>query len=120
MRRVGARTVFAAEQDAKCNSVRRRHFPDEQTVNDVRDVRGKSFRCDILTAGWLLWIDDYQEARHSWLMQTLEWGRHKRFDGVKSAAYYCEVICRLREYVEPEEFVSVCGQRFSAYLESTR
>lgn len=51
LRRCGATTIYAAEQDPKCNSVRRRHFPDEQTLTDVADVRG-DFRTDILTAGW--------------------------------------------------------------------
>jgi DNA (cytosine-5)-methyltransferase 1 len=50
--RSGARSVFAAEIDPKCNSVRRRHFQDERTVDDVRDIRGSGYRCDILCAGW--------------------------------------------------------------------
>ena len=39
LRRCGFKHVWAAEQDSKCNSVRRRHFPDEQTVTDVADIR---------------------------------------------------------------------------------
>jgi DNA (cytosine-5)-methyltransferase 1 len=50
--RCGIRTVWAAEQDPKCNSVRRRHFPDEETVTDVADVSGVRFRADILAGGF--------------------------------------------------------------------
>ncbi|NQT37711.1 MAG: DNA cytosine methyltransferase, partial [Planctomycetes bacterium] len=51
-RRCGVRTVWAAESDPKCNSVRRRHFPDEQTTENVTAIRGTGFRADVITAGW--------------------------------------------------------------------
>ncbi len=50
--RCGCQHIWAAEQDSKCNSVRRRHFPDERTITDVADIRGDEFRTDIITAGW--------------------------------------------------------------------
>ena len=50
--RCGVKTVWAAEKDPKCNSVRRRHFPDEETITDVASVRGARFRVDILSGGF--------------------------------------------------------------------
>ena len=49
---VGFSRAWSAEQDAKCNSVRRRHWPDERTINCVTAVRGSGFGCDLITAGW--------------------------------------------------------------------
>ena len=43
LQRCGIRTAWAAEKDRKCNSVRRRHFPNEETVNDVRDAHSAAY-----------------------------------------------------------------------------
>ncbi len=50
--RCGIRTAWAAENDAKCNSIRRRHFPHEETILDVAVVSGPRFRADILVGGF--------------------------------------------------------------------
>ena len=52
LQRYGVRTVWAAEKDQQCNSVRRRYFPDEETVNDVALVSGRRFKVDILCGGF--------------------------------------------------------------------
>jgi len=52
LQRCGVETAWAAEKDPKCNSVRRRHFPNEETLTDVAAVSGPRFRVDVLTAGW--------------------------------------------------------------------
>lgn len=51
-RQTGMDTVWTAEKDANCNSVRKRQRPNERTVECVTAVRGPDFRCDLLTAGW--------------------------------------------------------------------
>ena len=51
-RRAGIHVKYAAECDTKCNSVRRRHFPNERTIDDVAAVCGPEFRADIIAAGW--------------------------------------------------------------------
>ena len=43
LQRCGVETVWAAEKDPKCNSVRRRHFPDEETVTDIRDAHSAAY-----------------------------------------------------------------------------
>ena len=48
----GVQHAWSAEQDATCNNVRKRHFPHETTVGDVRDIRGSGFAVDVITAGW--------------------------------------------------------------------
>lgn len=49
--RAGFTGIYAAEMDAKCNSVRRRHWPDETQYTDVAFV-GRGQRPDVLCAGW--------------------------------------------------------------------
>jgi len=68
-------------------------------------------------AGWLLWLKIHWRGCHDWYVTTVESGDHRRFDGVKTAAYYCGVICGLREYVEEEDFERIVGSRFSRWLE---
>lgn len=52
LRRCGSLSAWAAENNPQCNAVRRRHFPDEQTIECVTAVSGRGFGCDIITAGW--------------------------------------------------------------------
>jgi DNA (cytosine-5)-methyltransferase 1 len=49
--RAGLTGAYAAEIDAKCNSVRRRHWPDEMQYEDVAFVR-RQHRPDVVCAGW--------------------------------------------------------------------
>lgn len=65
-------------------------------------------------AGWVDWLELTYPEIGEWYFDHLR----PRFDGVTNAAYYCEVICRLREYVEPEDFERIVGIRFSQHLES--
>lgn len=67
-------------------------------------------------AGWLQWLSKYHENQHRWYIETV--AARQEFQGTKTALYYCDVIRRLRQYVEPEEFERVCGIRFSQWLES--
>ena len=62
----------------------------------------------------------------SWLHRTdrglWRWVRDNqrpRFDGVKNAAYYCDVIWELRRHLSDEEWRKVVGVKFSAYLMET-
>lgn len=49
--RCGFEGVYAAEIDAKCNSVCRKHWPDEMQYHDVAFVR-RQHRPALLCAGW--------------------------------------------------------------------
>ena len=52
LQRCGYRSAWAAENNRQCNSVRRRHFTDERTIECVTAVSGPGFGVDIITAGW--------------------------------------------------------------------
>ena len=69
------------------------------------------------TAGWTLWLKAHHPTIEAWCTETTATQEYKRFDGATNAAYYCDQIRRLREYVEPEDFERIVGQRFSAWLE---
>lgn len=64
-------------------------------------------------AGWIEWLESCFPERAEWLFENCR----PTFRGVKTAAYYCDVIRDLRQYVEEDEFVRVVGVRFAAYLE---
>ena len=68
-------------------------------------------------AGWLLWLSCNWPELHQWYTTTVERGDYRRFDGLKTAAYYCDVIRRLREYVEEKEYDQIVGIRFGRWLE---
>jgi hypothetical protein len=65
------------------------------------------------SAGWVCWLLDHHRERYDWYIEN----RRPVFTGKKNADYYCGVIRRLQPYVEPEEFVSIVGVRFAAWLE---
>lgn len=52
--RAGMESLYAVEREADCNSVARRHFPEEKQFDDVTTFRGRRFsgRCDLVCAGW--------------------------------------------------------------------
>ena len=66
-------------------------------------------------AGWMAWLTVHHPGRAEWYMD------HRRpiFIGTKNAAYYCDVIRRLQQYVEPLEFERICGIKFTAWLAET-
>ena len=64
-------------------------------------------------AAWMTWLVRNQPNLHEWYCDNA-W---KRFDGQTTAAYYCDVIQKLKEYVEDEDFDRIVGIRFSAWLE---
>lgn len=64
-------------------------------------------------AGWINWLQTHCPDRAEWLFENCQ----PKFYGTKNAAYYCGVICELRQYVEPDEFERVVGVRFGQYLE---
>ncbi len=66
-------------------------------------------------AGWLAWLNDKFPGRAEWFMTN----RRPQFMGTKNAAYYCDVIKRLKPYVEPHEFTDIVGIKFAAWLEET-
>lgn len=67
-------------------------------------------------AGWIRWLRDHQSDLHSWYMAHTE-TIVAQFMGITNAAYFCETIQGLREYVPEAEFRRICGQRFSGWLD---
>jgi hypothetical protein len=71
-------------------------------------------------AEFLVWLRGAHPERHKWYMEITElrWaGEQRKFNGTKNQAYYLEVICSLREYVEPEEFERIVGVKLAQHLE---
>lgn len=68
--------------------------------------------------GWTAWLRDHQNMRHSWVVLTLADGTHRSFDGTKNAAYYCDHIRRLKQYVDDDVYVKIVGVKFSQWLEA--
>jgi len=68
-------------------------------------------------AGWMLWLKDAHPALERWYTETTATQEYKRFHGTINAEYYCDVLRRLRQYVEPEEFEQIVGVRFARWLE---
>lgn len=64
-------------------------------------------------AGWCVWLRDHHPTRASWYIEN----RRPVFTGQKNAPYYCSVIRRLKQYVDPSEYESVVGVKFAAWLE---
>lgn len=64
-------------------------------------------------AAWMEWLRVTYPARYEWLIEN----RRPVFTGTKNAPYYCSVIKRLQQYVEPAEFESIVGVKFSAWLD---
>jgi len=66
-------------------------------------------------AGWMCRLTALHPERMDWYLTNCR----PKFTGTKNTEYYCGVIRSLRQYVEPEEFASIVGQRFAAWLEET-
>jgi hypothetical protein len=64
-------------------------------------------------AGFWNWLQTTYPNFAEWYMDN----RRPVFTGKKNADYYIGIIRRLQQYVEPEEFVSIVGVRFAAWLE---
>jgi len=68
-------------------------------------------------AGWVQWLAEYQPNIHRWYIETNSGVRFRQFKGIKNAAYYCDVIRSLRQYVDDEDYVRIVGVKFSRWLE---
>ena len=69
-------------------------------------------------AGWLEWLEHNHPKLAVWYQDLIETGKHKEFNGVKNAHYYCDVNLSFREFVPEGEFREVVGIRFSEWLET--
>ena len=67
-------------------------------------------------AGWMGWLEQHHPSLGDWYVITTADGKHRQFDGTKTALYYCDVIRSLREYTD-DDYFRICGMRFSAWLE---
>lgn len=63
-------------------------------------------------AGWMAWLYAHHLERAAWYRVNLQ----PIFKGTKNADHYCDVIQRLRQYVEPDDFERIVGVNFSRYL----
>ena len=68
-------------------------------------------------AGWLAWLLEHHQIHYRWYGEAIESGSHKRFEGTTNAAYYCDIIRGLKEYVDESDYTSIVGVRFSQFLE---
>jgi len=66
--------------------------------------------------GWMRWLEHHQPLRFEWYVETIANGQHLKFDGIKNAPYYCDVIRSFQQYVEPETFIEIVTVQFSTYL----
>ena len=66
------------------------------------------------SVGWCKWLQENYPCTYVWVFKQLVGGN--RFSGTKNAAYLCDVIRGLRQYVEPEDFERIVGVRFSQWL----
>ena len=66
-------------------------------------------------AGWVAWLNAHHPERMEWYLAN----RRPVWFGTKNAPYYCEQIKRLRQYVEPEDYTRIVGQRFAAWLDES-
>ena len=64
-------------------------------------------------AGWLEWLADQCPFRHRWYTEY----KRKPFTGTTNAIYYCDVIRRLKQYVDEDDYTRIVGQKFGAWLE---
>ena len=64
-------------------------------------------------AGWMQWLGTNYRDLLAWYVSN----PRPKFDGTTNAAWYCDHIRRLRQYVEPEDFEKICGIKFSRWLE---
>ncbi len=64
-------------------------------------------------AGWIDWLEREFPGLAAWYLKNKI---PPEFEGTKNAAYYCEVIRDLRQYVDEETFRGICGQKFSEWL----
>lgn len=70
-------------------------------------------------AGWLAWLKANQPLRHAWYTRMIADNEHRKFDGTKNPVYYCDIIRRFRQYVEPDVFDAIVGMKFSTWLKGT-
>lgn len=68
-------------------------------------------------AGFMGWLEVQCPASHEWYTKTVANGDCRQFNGTTNAAYYCDVIRSLREYVDDDDYARIVGQRFGAWLE---
>jgi len=66
--------------------------------------------------GWMVWLSGHWPRLHDWCIEIVTSGYHRRSVGTTNAAYFCDVIRGLREYVEEDDFDRIVGIRFSAWL----
>ena len=71
-------------------------------------------------ASWMMWLESNQAGVYGWLTMQVEDGGYRTFEGTKNNQYYCDVIRRLKQYVDPDVFEEYVGVRFAAWLEDTQ
>lgn len=68
-------------------------------------------------AGFMQWLSGNVPRVEQWYTITMATGEHRRFNGTTNAAYYCEQIRRLKQYVPEEDYERIVGVKFACWLE---
>ena len=72
----------------------------------------KDFSPHMHAAGFIWWLESAHPRLAEWYFDN----RQPVFNGTKTAAYYCDHLLTLQQYVEADDFETVCGVRFARYL----
>jgi hypothetical protein len=64
-------------------------------------------------AGWMAWLNHHHPMRAEWYIEN----RRPQWYGTKNPDYFCNTIRRLKQYVDPIDYVIIVGQQFSEWLD---
>ena len=64
-------------------------------------------------AGWIAWLNHHHPERMEWYLNN----RRPVWFGTKNPDYFCGVIRSLKQYVDPLDYVTIVGQKFSEWLD---
>ena len=67
-------------------------------------------------AGWLQWLHAHHPTFARWYCDTTR-NLKKQPPVTKDIDFYCDVIWRLKDYVEEDVYLKIVGPRFADYLE---
>ena len=70
-------------------------------------------------AGFMVWLKVMFPASDKWYVETTTADASIYLNSgiTTNAAYYCDQIRRLKEYVDEDDYTRIVGQRFSRWLE---
>jgi hypothetical protein len=69
-------------------------------------------------AGFVLWLKSHHPMVAEWYEDMADSRAYKEFSGTTNAAFWCETLRRVKEYVPEEDYRRICGAKFSEWLDS--